>query len=301
MRRLLLGILFLIILGLTYIGVFLGEAHWEIRTVKPALPTVDEVRTALDRGEGPVRIRYINTASQAAAGRKVIHPSYVLEWADGRVFLVEVGMDRIGAAAFGQTMEQFLGSDPIEIFGSVAEQMGDGVSNIGAVAVTHLHTDHTGGIGEICAAHSGDVKVFQTAMQASKGNYMTAPGQGHLDNAPCAEQVVLEDGPIYEFDTYPGLVAVSAGGHTPGSTVYFAQVGDDIWVMAGDLAWTLKDILTNTAKPIAYSMLVVPEDGTRMEGLRLWLKALDQEPDVNVVVSHGEQALFDTGMERFTR
>ncbi len=301
MRRIFwtIGVALLAIIGVGL--VFLLEAHWEIRSVAPALPDRQAIDAALEGADGPVQIRYVNTASQGAAGRRVIHPAYVLEWADGRIFLVEVGMDREGAAAFGRTMERLLGSAPIEIYGSVAEQMGGDIERVAAIAVSHLHVDHTGGIAEICTAASQRIAVFQTEMQASRGNYVTVPGQAHLDEAACADKTVLPTASIYPLADYPGLIAISAGGHTPGSTVYVAKVGGTYWVMAGDIAWTAYDIQNDIPKPAAYSALVVPEYGARMEELRHWLKALDDDPNTHVVVSHGEQALIDHGMTPYNR
>ncbi len=301
MRTLLLTVLFglLAIIGVAVL--FLLEAHWEIQSVAPDLPDRGEIYAALAAENGPVRIRYINTASQTAAGRKVIHPSYVIEWADGRIFLIEVGMDEPGAAAFGRTMERFLGSDPIEFHGSAAARLGPDSARIAGIAVSHLHIDHTGGIREICAAVSHQITVFQTEDQANRGNYVTNPGFADLDEAECVSRVVMEGTGAHRIVDFPGLVAVAAGGHTPGSTVYFAKVGDKIWVMAGDITWTVDDVRSNTPKPSAYSTLIVPEYGARMEELRMWLKSLDALPRIHVVVSHGEQAVIDAGMELYVR
>ncbi len=299
MRRLFLTILFAMLAAMGLATAYLLEAHWEIRSVSPDLPNRTDIYRAVGVDGAPTRIRVINTASQEAAGRKVIHPSYVIEWADGRIFLIEVGMDRDGAEAFGQTMERFLGSDPIDFHGSVAERMGAALNDVHAIAVSHLHIDHTGGMGKICEAVSHQINVFQTELQATQGNYMTSPGLTHLDEADCVSRVVLQPERINTFADFPGLVAVPAGGHTPGSTVYFANVQGTIWALAGDIAWTLKDITTNTPKPAAYSALIVPEYGARMEELRQWLRDLNADPRINVLVSHGEDAMLAAGMEQF--
>ncbi len=296
MKRLLLTILFVMLAGMAFVVVYLLEAHWEVRSVAPALPTQAALFKAAGSDAGPVRIHYINTASQESAGRKVIHPAYVLEWADGRLFLIEVGMDREGAQAFGDVMESYLGADPIRFFGAAAQQLGARVHNVTGLAVSHLHVDHTGGITQLCETVSHQITVYQTEIQATQGNYVTAPGQAHLNEADCASRVVLQSTDIFSFVDFPGLVAVSAGGHTPGSTIFFANVGGTLWVLAGDIAWTVEDIWSNTPKPAAYSTFVVPEYGARMEELRHWLKALDADPNIKVLVSHGEAAMLASGM-----
>ncbi len=54
---------------------FLGEAHYQIRQVEPALPDVNELLAATRGPDGPVRLRYVNPASQPGSGPATIcHP-----------------------------------------------------------------------------------------------------------------------------------------------------------------------------------------------------------------------------------
>jgi len=281
------GLLFLLIVG--GVGLVLGEAHWEMRAINPELPDTRALESALATQGGPVGISYVNTASQAGAGRNVIHPSYVIEWPDGRIFLIDIGMDYDGALAFGAPMETIIGADPIEPHGSVAEHLWADVPNVEAVAFTHLHIDHTGGIAALCAAADQKVTVFQTELQADKGNHTTSPGQTDIDEAPCASVSKLDDGPVYQFPDYPGLIAIAAGGHTPGSTIYLVQIDDVIWVLSGDISLALDDIRTDTAKPGVYSALIVPESPSRMTELRQWLKSLEGQ-GYRIIVSHDPQS-----------
>ena len=117
-------------------ALFLIEAHLEIRSIAPELPGAAEL-AALEWGpEGPVRISYRNSASQAMPGeREGAYPSFVLEWADGRLFLIDVGMDRPGARAFGRPLEWLLGAGPAVAHGSAAEQLGEAASKVAGVAL----------------------------------------------------------------------------------------------------------------------------------------------------------------------
>ena len=59
---------------------FLGAAHHQIRQVDPALPDAEELLAATRVSDGPVRLRYLNTASQAGTGPATIcHPAFLLE------------------------------------------------------------------------------------------------------------------------------------------------------------------------------------------------------------------------------
>lgn len=199
---------------------FLGAAHYQIRQVEPALPDVNELLAATRVPDGPVRLRYVNTASQPGSGPATIcHPAFLLEWADGRAFLIDAGMEREAAVEFGELGQLAFGADPIQPHGPVREQLGDTADRIGGLAFTHLHTDHTNGTPGLCKAPGRCFVIFQTSWQADRLNYTTRPGEAHLAAAGCATRARLEGGPVYTIPGFPGLDAVAAGGHTPGSTL----------------------------------------------------------------------------------
>ncbi len=296
MKIILRLVLILFVGFVAVLAFFLGEAHLEMRGINPALPSAEDIRTALETDEGPVTIRYVNTASQQSPGRETIHPSYVLEWSDGRLFLIDAGMDAEGAAAFGQTMERLVAAEPIDFHTDIAGAMGEKRSSVKGIAYSHLHIDHTGGLKTLCAAADDPITVFQTTLQARKGNYMTDGGQRHIDEAPCVSRQELSDGTIKSVPGFPGLIAVSAGGHTPGSTVYFVRIGTAVWALTGDIALTLEAVRSNEPKPAVYSALVVPEAVNRMEQLRLWLSQLEQNAGFKIVVSHDRLSLVENEM-----
>jgi len=278
-------------------ALLLVEAHLEIRGIEPALPTAREVMAFEADPEGPVRIAYLNSASQAMpGGREGVYPSFVLEWGDGRLFLIDVGMDRPGARAFGRPLEWLVGAEPAVAHGSAAEQLATAAPRVAGVAFTHLHTDHTGGMRELCEAAAGDIEVFQAHWQQERANFGTAPGAADLEDAGCVDSVRLEGGPLEAIPGFPGLYAVAAAGHTPGSTLYLARVGDRSWILAGDVSNEKANLLANVAKPLAYSVLIVPEDRARLEVLRRWLAALDADPAIEVIVSHDGDALRASGL-----
>jgi hypothetical protein len=148
-----IGLLAVIALCSVVIAAILIEAHLEIRGITPPLPEVQAINDLSKIPDGPVRIRYVNTASQRSPGQATFgYPAYLVEWSDGRSFLIDAGMDREEATAFGEPIELLLGAEPIEPHGSVAEQLGDAGELIAGAGFTHLHSDHTGGFADLCEA-----------------------------------------------------------------------------------------------------------------------------------------------------
>ena len=301
MRRLFLTLGVLVLGLLLALALFLGKAHWEIRAVDPALPDAEELAFSLTGSGGPVRIRYVNTASQRAPAGTVAFPAFLLEWRDGGGLLIDAGMTRAGALEFGGPLELMLGADPIAPLGSLASQLGGELSKLRGIAFTHLHVDHTDGLAPLCVALGRGLRVVQTPWQLERLNYTTRPGDAHIERAGCAERERLSGGPVYPMPAFPGVVAIAAGGHTPGSTIFAAKVGGTTWILSGDVTNARQALLDNEPKPLLYSLLIVPEAPARLERVRLWLAALDAQPQTVVVVSHDQAALEASGMAAYSR
>jgi glyoxylase-like metal-dependent hydrolase (beta-lactamase superfamily II) len=308
MRRLLLRVLLalagVVLLALLLLGAVLLEAHVEMQRLASAAPPLPE-RPALEAavvgaagGRGPERIRYVNSGTQPwPEGRRGTYGGFLLEWADGRAFLIDVGMSREDTIAFGRVLELALGAAPVRAHGSVGERLGSASRRVAGVAFTHLHSDHTDGMPELCEAIGRDVPVFQTPDQASRGNYGTEPARRVVAEAECTRFEELSGGPLHAVPGFPGLTALAAGGHTPGSTLYFADVAGTIWVIAGDISNAKQNLTNDVPKSAVYSYLIVPEARGRLGQLRRWLAALDAAPRYRVVVSHDLDAIEASGMQ----
>lgn len=300
MRRILVGIavatLSLAFLAIAIGAIFLIEAHWEIRSLEPAIPERAALAVLAGVPDAPVRVGYLNTATQHSAG--IAHIVFLLEWADGRLFAIDAGMEREGAEAFSRPFELLLGADPIEPHGSPGELLGADAKRIEGVAFTHLHADHTGGLASLCQGQE-QITVFQTPWQADRGNYTTSPGREDIAAAPCVRTERLAPaagaGPIHPVPGFPGLVAIPAGGHTPGSTVYAAPVTGTLWIFSGDITNRRAALLDDVPKEWLYSLLIVPEAPGPLSKLRVWLAGLDAQADFRVVVSHDLVALRTSG------
>ncbi|CAA0100886.1 Uncharacterised protein [Halioglobus japonicus] len=297
MRKFLLYLLGLIVLCCVGLLLFTVPARWQIQHITPELPGLDALEAALDVPGGPIGLAYINTASQQTFIGELGHPGILIDWPGGRRFLIDTGMPPANAVAFGKPME-LLGAAPTETFGSLAAQLGPAVQSVTGIAFTHLHNDHTEGLPEICAAQNSPATVYQTPLQTQELNYTTEIGMVALDAASCSRDM-LSAAVIKEVPGFPGLLAVSLGGHTPGSTMYIVRVEGRIWVFSGDITNDRGSLVNNLPKPWWYSALIVPEDTDRTAQLRTWLALLDQLPDVTVLPAHDVVAMAAAGLPRW--
>jgi len=320
MKRILVAIAALIGVSLLLLilaaGLLLWSAHRQVDAALPALPEIRELMQVDAAGDLPIRLVWINTASQRSDRSAVIEPSldpdplapyvmshasFALEWTDGRILLIDTGMTREGARAFSATLE-LLGADPIVPLGSVGEQLGPRGGRVAGVAFTHLHTDHTGGLVSLCEGRDGALPVFHGTLQLAESNYTTRAGLDDIAAAPCAELKELRGEGRLGVPGFPGVSLVPAGGHTPGSQLFAAHVrtavGVRAFVFTGDLVNHAEGVRSNLAKPHLYSLLMVPEATERLEQLRLYLRDIGGRPGAQLLVSHDQLSLEISGLEQ---
>lgn len=278
---------------------FLWEPHQQIRSVQPTLPKLDVLDAMLEAHDRPVRMGYVLSASQGSEAQQAAYGAFAIEWYDGRIFLVDAAMDEAGTAQFSQFGEAVFGADPAVFYGTVAQLLGPAVSKVRALGFTHLHDDHTGGIVALCDAVGHNILLFQTGWQQTLHNYTTERAPELIKKAGCIKtDRYLSEG-LNPVPGFPGLVAISAGGHTPGSTIYAARINNKTWILAGDITNDRHSLENNLDKPWWYSWLLVPEDTQRLAELRQWLMEAEKQPGYHVVVSHDLDALINSGMRPY--
>ncbi len=314
-KRILLGLAAIALLAVLGLAMGVGWAHLAIRQERASLPSAEQVLLSAAGEDRPVAISWINTARQAmprsavlerardpSPGRPYVmsHPVFVLEWSDGRLLLVDTGMDRDGAFAFGKPIQILAGAQPIAPLGPVAEHLGPARARVAGLVFTHLHVDHVEGVGALCAAIAHPVPVFMTTAQRERSNYTTRPGRGLLEKAGCTRPVTLEGGPLFPLAGFPGVFVIAAGGHTPGSQLVIAHVreGEKLrtYAMTGDIVNHIDGVNHDLPKPFFYSLVVVPEDRERLRELRRYLHELRERAGVVLLVSHDEAELEASGV-----
>jgi len=315
-RKILIAIGALILAAIGFVAAGLTWAHYAIDQERAPLPARIEVTLAAAMYKDlPVRLSMINTASQPMPRSAVLdaskdphpnepyvmsHPSFVLEWADGRMLLIDTGMTRQGAIDFGRPLEWLGGAAPIEPHGSVKEKLGDARKRVQGVIFTHLHIDHVGGIAELCDGLDHPLKVFMTDAQAERPNFTTRPGLKLLQKSGCIHEQRLRGTRLLPVPGFDGVFIIAAGGHTPGSQMVATVVpeadGARGYVFTGDVVNNIDGVNFNLPKPYLYSLLIVPEDGQRLDDLRRYLKDLHEGNNFTLLVSHDQLALDRAGV-----
>ncbi len=327
-RKVLAGTAILLVLAGVAAALLLAVTHARVRRERAPLPGRDEVVASARVGEVPVRIAVANTATQPMPRAAVLapeldpapgepyvmsHPSFVLEWADGRILLVDVGMDREGAIRFGRPIELLSGGAPMAPIAPVAAQLASAGSRVEGIVFTHLHQDHVGGVAELCRGRTRPLRVFMTGAQDERTNYTTRPGRRLLadvrrgaqaeGDAPCVEVIPLPSGGLQPVHGFPGVFVIAAGGHTPGSQIVVAAVDDGSgpkqFAFTGDIVNSVAGIDFDVPKPRLYRLLVVPEADERQGELRRFLRDLRDRGGVGLLVSHDQRQLEASGVAAY--
>jgi glyoxylase-like metal-dependent hydrolase (beta-lactamase superfamily II) len=305
-----------LVLALAAVG--LALAHREIRGRDPALPADAEVLALAELAGGATAIGWHETASQGVPRSQVLdreqdaspdepyvmaHSTFALAWPDGRLLLVDLGMEHEAAVAFSRPLRWVGGGIPIT-FGGPAEALGPAVSRVAGVIFSHLHSDHVEGALGLCAARSGAaLPVFQTAAQAELANFTTRPGRSLLLRAGCLASRRLSGAPLAPVPGFPGVGVVDAAGHTPGSQVVLAVVREGArtrrLAFTGDVANHVAGIRQNVGKPFLYRLLIVPESEARLSRVRGWLLHLEHDLDFELLVAHDHAQLASLGLPEF--
>lgn len=297
----------------------LAWAHLSLRRAQLPLPDLLSLAPPTTGSDLPVAISYINTASQPMPRSAVLdpgsdpapqaayvmsHPSFVLRWADGRLLLIDAGMTPEAAIEFGKPLEMVAGAEPVEAHASTATVLAGAAARVGGILFTHQHTDHVGGIGELCSGRAGALPVFMTTTQATHANYTTRPGRALIDAAECAQVTPVGSEAISGVPGFTGVSVFAAGGHTPGTQVILAWVataaGPRLYVFTGDVVNNIDAVNHNISKPFLYRLLVVPEDDTRLAALRVQLRRLRDERGATLLVSHDQLAIEASGIPLYT-
>ena len=302
----------LLLLILTYGLNQLRTAHSDIDSVLPELPAPEALRASGLVIGLPTRIAYYNTASQRVERTTILDedhdpgenelvemsfPAFVVTWEDGRQFVIDTGFSEAEAKDFGRR-SSLAGAGPIEFHGLLADQLD--MAKVKGIGFTHLHGDHMMGIPAFCRDNT-EFTIVQTMEQRSWHSYLTKGNARLLNELDCGKQLLLDNTFVLKgVKNFPGLYVIYAGGHTLGSQMFVAHINEgahiETYILAGDMANHFDGIRYNVSKPPAYSRWLVPENLDQLYKVRSWLKLMNQEPDISVLISHDKRHLNESGM-----
>lgn len=300
MKVLSYGVLAIVFLVVVLLGVFIIPAHLQIRQMNIELPVPERLLELGAQVQAlPRSLSFVTTSEQSGPIVTLGHVGILVSWADGRQLLIDAGMDREAAIAFGKPLETLYSSSPALAYGPIEEQLGDEINNISGIVFTHLHSDHTAGISSICTAMNEPALIYQTIDQYEQQNHLTSAGRALIDSSACKQRQLGSD-LIKALEDFPGVFALSAGGHTPGSTIFAVFTEEQLWLFSGDLTNAMANIHNNEGKGWLYSTLVVPENTILLERWRRWLKDLDARDAVSVIPAHDIEHLRASGIPELT-
>ncbi len=99
-----------LILTAVVLAAVLLPAHFQVRSVAPPLPENSEL-LALRGANSPNKVSYIITSSQPLERGQISHISIVIEWANGKRFLIDTGMSRREAKNFADLLKKLDSSE----------------------------------------------------------------------------------------------------------------------------------------------------------------------------------------------
>ena len=251
---------------------------------------IDDIRrvASLIPGPRPVRINFLKFAEsrrtknfsvkdapatpsiQARTAFQVMYPdSYVM---------VDAGMDLAVHKFFGRGVEE-----PYDA--AAAAQVERAVQGARLIVVTHEHGDHVGGVIRSSLAAALAPKTILTKTQVEVLRTKPQMPEIQLSAEQAARYIVVD------YDAYlpiaPGMAAIKAGGHTPGSQMIFValQSGAE-YLLIGDATWHMDGVRLMKGKDAPW---VTEDQNAVLDQLR-WLNQLSRSnPRLVVVASHDEE------------
>lgn len=198
--------------------------------------------------------------------------AFLLEMGGGRLALVDAGSGDMFGPGFGGKL-----ADGLRAAGVRPEQVTD-------VLVTHVHTDHTGGLVRggrrafpNATVHVGkpDVDFFLNRANAAGSGYDAK----YFDEAIAALKPYADAGRIAAFDRQAeilsGVTASLQPGHTPGSAFYTLESGGRRIVFVGDVIHVAAVQFPEPAVTIVYDVDPKAAAAVRAERFRAFARDRD--------------------------
>lgn len=218
--------------------------------------------TALSDGTIPIPTMSLLTNTKPGEVENLLGQAYQTVNVDESInsFLVRVGkrlilIDAGTGLLFGPTLNKLEAS--LKSAGVSPDQITD-------ILVTHIHTDHTGGL------MGGNRMVFPNAtvhmdkrelafwLTPANRDCATAADKHYFDEATLKVKPYVDAGKVQVFDgatqLFPGVRSISSPGHTPGHSFYELQSKGEKLLFWGDLVHVADVQMPDPAVTIAFDV-----------------------------------------------
>lgn len=264
---------------LAYAGAACSSAHAETAPTKSGMGQAGYYRmqlgafevTALSDGTLPIPTTQLLSNTRPGQVEKRLHEAFqtslvdesvnaYLVKADGRIILVDAGTGLL----FGPTLNK------LEVSLKAA---GVGADQITDILITHIHTDHTGGLMD------GGRMVFPNAivhmdkrelafwLSPKERTQASAANEKYFDEAIIKVQPYVDAGKVQVFDgstqLFPGIRSIAASGHTPGHSFYELQSKGEKLLFWGDLVHVADVQMPDPGVTIAFDVNPAQAAATR--------------------------------------
>lgn len=171
---------------------------------------------------------------------------------------------------------------PGEPIAEALDSVGVALGDIAAVALSHLHHDHAGGLKHF----AGRVPVHAQRRELAYGMLNTAEPEKHamarIDYDDPRIDWRLADG---ETEIAPGVTAIPTYGHTPGHQSFQVQLDDSVGGGGFVFAFDAADLTENIEGELAIGGYVDIDPAETVEPIRR-LKRIARERDYVLVPGH---------------
>ena len=235
-----------------------------------------QVRTRQLRGSGPGMVRGLRTILDRHWTDRLPIYAWLIEHDDGPI-LVDTGETaRASEPGYFPRWHPYFRRavrahvQPEEEVGPQLERIGVSPSDIRTVVLTHLHTDHAGGLHHVTRNRA---LVDRTELDRASG--LRGQLNGYLPHRwPRGLELEPIDFPDTPYGPFPRSVELAAGvhaiatpGHTPGHLSVVVGDGDRPTVLAGDVSYTERLMLDGATDGVCPNPRQAEETVRRMREL----------------------------------